>query len=83
MEEFKFGTASIFELGQNISSKLIDDGVTIKSELSIFLNEEEFKKVDEDLFYRNRQNEDEEFIPSDSEIDINFELVRIVIKKKE
>jgi hypothetical protein len=83
MGEFKFGTASIFELGQDITSKLKDDGVTIKSEFIIFLNEEEFKRVDEDLFYRNRQNEDEEFIPSDSEIDINFELVIIVIKKKE
>ena len=82
MEDFKFGTASIFELGQMISSKLNDDGVTQQSELYIYLNDEEFKKVDEDLFYRNRQDESQEFIPSDGEIDINFDNVKIIVKEK-
>ncbi len=82
MEEFKFGTASIFELGQNISSKLNEDGVTQQSELYIYLNEDEFKKVDEDLFYRNRKDESQEFIPSEGEIDINFDNVNIIIKQK-
>ena len=82
MEDFKFGTASIFELGQMISSKLNDDGVTQQSELYIYFNEEEFKKVDEDLFYRNRQDESQEFIPSDGEIDINFDNVKIIVKQK-
>ena len=82
MEDFKFGTASIFELGNIISSKLNEDGVTQQSELYIYLNEEEFKKVDEDLFYRNRKDESQEFIPSEGEIDINFDNVNIIIKKK-
>lgn len=82
MEDFKFGTTSIFELGQMISSKLKDDGITQQSELCIYLNEEEFKKVDEDLFYRNRQDESQEFIPSDGEIDINFDNVKIIVKKR-
>ena len=46
--EFKFGTMSIFELGQLVSSKLKEEGITQKSELCVYLNEEEFKKVDED-----------------------------------
>ena len=50
--------------------------------MTIYVNEDEFKKVDEDLFYRNRKGEEEEFIPSDGEIDINFEGVKILIEVK-
>lgn len=80
--EFKFGTMSIFELGQFISSKLKEDGITIQSELTVYVTSEEFKKVDEDLYYRNRKDESQEFIPSEGEIDINFELVKIIVKEK-
>jgi hypothetical protein len=80
--EFKFGTMSIFELGQFISSKLKEDGVTIQSILTVYVTSEEFKKVDEDLYYRNRKDESQEFIPSEGEIDINFELVKIIVKEK-
>ena len=74
---------SIFELGQFISSKLKEDGVTMQSELTVYVTSEEFKKVDEDLYYRNRKNESQEFIPSEGEIDINFELVKIIVKENE
>lgn len=80
--EFKFGTMSIFELGQFISSKLKEDGITIQSELTVYVTSEEFKKIDEDLYYRNRKDESQEFIPSEGEIDINFELVKIIVKEK-
>ena len=80
--EFKFGTMSIFELGQFISSKLKEDGITIQSELIVYVTSEEFKKIDEDLYYRNRIDESQEFIPSEGEIAINFELVKIIVKEK-
>ena len=80
--DFKFGTMSIFELGQMISSKLKEDGITQKSELCVYLNEEEFRRVDEDLFYRNRRGDREDSVPSEGEIDINFEGVKIIIKVK-
>lgn len=80
--DFKFGTMSIFELGQFISFKLKEDGVTMQSELTVYVTSEEFKKIDEDLYYRNRKNESQEFIPSEGEIDINFELVKIIVKEK-
>ena len=79
---FKFGTMSIFELGQFISSKLKENGVTIQSELTVYVTSEELKKIDEDLYYRNRKDESQEFIPSEGEIDINFELVKIIVKEK-
>ena len=79
---FKFGTMSIFALGQFISSKMKEDGITIQSELIVYVTSEEFKKIDEDLYYRNRKDESQEFIPSEGEIDINFELVKIIVKEK-
>ena len=78
--DFKLGTAHIIELANLISEKLHRYGVEKKSELKIFLNEEDFKKVDEDLFYRNNDNE-EEFVPSEGEIDVNFEELGIKIIK--
>ena len=80
--EFKFGTMSIFELGQLVSSKLKEEGITQKSELCVYLNEEEFKKVDEDLFYRTKRGDRVDFIPSEGEIDINFEGVKIIVKQR-
>jgi hypothetical protein len=80
--EFKFGTMSIFELGQLVSSKLKEEGITQKSELCVYLNEEEFKKVDEDLFYRTKRGDREDFVPSEGEIDINFEGVKIIVKQR-
>ena len=73
---------SIFELGQLISAKLKDDGITQQSELYIYVDKEQFKKVDEDLFYRNKKSDNQEFIPSEGEIDINFEGVKVIIKEK-
>jgi len=79
-ENFKFGTMSIFELGQMVSSRLKEDGVAQQSKLYIYLNDEEFKRVDEDLFYRNRINAEDKFIPSEGEININFGGVMIIVK---
>ena len=80
--EFKFGTVSISELGSFISDKLKEDGIEDTAELNIFLNKDEFKRVDEDLFYRMREDESQEFIPSEGEIIINFDKVKINIKEK-
>ena len=78
--EFTFWTKVKFKINNFL--KLKEDGVTNQSVLYVYLNEEEFKKVDEDLFLRNRKNEDEEFIPSEGEIDINIDLTKIIIKQK-
>lgn len=80
--EFKFGTMSIYELGQFISDKLHDDGVKEQAVLTVYVNNEEFKKVDEDLYYRNRTDENQEFVPSDGEIIVNFDNVKILIKSE-
>lgn len=80
--EFKFGTMSISELGQFISNKLYNDGVKKQAVLTVYVNNEEFKKVDEDLYYRNKTDENQEFVPSDGEIIVNFDNVKILIKSE-
>ena len=82
MSDFKLSSMSIFSLGSVLSETLAEYGVKEKADLVIYLNDEEFKMVDEDLFYRNRKDEKEEFIPSEGEIDITFEGANITIKKK-
>jgi len=82
MNEFNLSSMSIFSLGSVLSETLAEYGVREKADLIIYLNEEEFSKVDEDLFYRNRKDENEEFVPSEGEIDITFEGANIIIKKK-
>lgn len=73
---------SIFNLGTTISSMLGEDGITEKAELYVYVNEDEFHRVDEDLFYRNKKNDGDEFVPSEGEIRINFDKVVIVVKRK-
>lgn len=80
--DFKFGTLSIFEVGQMISERLKEDGVTNQAELYVYLNEDEFKRVDEDLFLRNRKSPNDEFIPSEGEIYINIDLAKVIIKQR-
>ena len=82
MSDFNFGTASILELGNSVSEFLKSEGITEKAKMIIYVNENEFKKVDEDLFYRNKTSDDEEFVPSEGEIETNFDLIEIFIKQK-
>ena len=77
---FKFGTRNIAELGQMINDKLREDGIKQKAKLIINGNKDEFRKIDEDLFYRNNEKK-EEFIPSEDEIIVNFDNVKIIIKE--
>lgn len=79
--EFKFSTMSIFELGKMISKKLMEDGITQQSQLYVYVDKNEFKKVDEDLFYRFKNDDTSEFIPSEGEIVINFERIKIIVKE--
>lgn len=71
---------NIFELGSTVSRILDKDGITDKAELTVYVDEEQFRKVDEDLFYRN--NGEGEFTPSEGEININFDKVVLFIRKR-
>lgn len=78
-KEYKFGAVNIAELASTLQEKLTEYGITKKSILTVCLDTDEFKKVDEDLFYRmNEDNEEKgEFIPSEGEIKVTFNNLEI------
>ncbi len=80
--EFTLDTMAIAEIGYNLSKTLHEHGVD-ESELVITLSDERFRKVDEDLFYRNKaEGSEEEFIPSDDEIKVEVDGLTVKFKKK-
>ena len=74
-------TNSFFEIGAKVSKNLISHGVTTKSVMTITIGKEEFEKLDEDLFLRNKKSDDEEFKPSEGSIELFFEQLVIKIEK--
>ena len=79
MREFSFGSNSIAELGNYVNGFLAEHGMKGPSELRVTVGKDEFRKVDEDLFYRNREDGDKEFIPSEGEVDVSFGSLKIRI----
>lgn len=80
MAEFKFGAVSMFELGDTIRKRLIEDGVESEATLIVKVPKDKFLKVDEDLFYRTKKDGDV-YVPSEDEIVARFsDNLRIVIQ---
>ena len=80
---FQLGSKHICELGDLIAEQLFKNGLTNYFELTLHVNQEQFKKIDEDFFYRNRKDKKEEFIPSDKQIIIKLNSGMINIIKEE
>jgi len=53
----KLSSNKIFELGEYITKFLRENGVEKESDLLIRVDKSDLKKIDEDLYYRNRKNE--------------------------
>lgn len=71
----------IAEIGLYVSNWLHRFHLSRESELVIPLSEDVFRKIDEDLYYR--QNPDgTDFVPSEDEIAINFENCSIKFVKE-
>lgn len=73
-------TNEIYKIGHELSQSLIKNKVTLKNELNIKVDDESFKKIDEDLYYRSNPNDDN-FSPSQSKIKITFPCLEIFIYK--
>jgi hypothetical protein len=73
-------TNEIFNIGSTLSQSLIKNQVTKKNELILVVDKESFLKIDEDLYYRN--NTEEEFSPSQTQINIAFPCLDIIILKE-
>lgn len=77
--ELKLNSYNIFELGEDISQKLHENGVTKMSEFIINVKEDELRKIDEDLYYRNNPDGND-FKPTEGKILVTFDNLIIKIK---
>lgn len=75
-------TKEIIKIGSFLSESLVNVKALESNELRIIVDDESFLKIDEDLFYRNRKDDKQEFRPSDNEIIVNFPYIKIFIIKK-
>ena len=72
----------IFELGEYIAKFLTENGLVKENDLVIKVTKEELKKIDEDLYYRNKP-EGKEFTPSDNDVVVKFENLNIIFTVEE
>lgn len=68
-------TKEIAEIGSYLSEKLKDNETT----LEIKVDKMSFYYIDEDLFYRLNKDKTKKFVPSENEIDVNINNVKIKI----
>ena len=76
----QLSASQLMELGNSISDKLVNQGAILHNKLVISMDEKSFKKIDEDLYYRNN-GKAELFVPSDSNITVTFPYVDVIIQK--
>lgn len=72
MAELKLNANKIFELAEYVSKFLHDNGIDGNKELKIEVTKDELTKIDEDLYYRNKPDDKDEFEPSDKEVVVNY-----------
>ena len=80
--ELTLNSIKIYELGEYISKFLHDNGLNRENDLVIKVSKEELKKIDEDLYYRNKP-EGKEFTPSDNDVIVKFENLNIIFTVEE
>lgn len=81
MSENILNSNQLIELGSMIDEKLGEWKTTLPICLVIDANPEYFRKLDEDLFFRNNIAGGEEFVPSDDEISLNFKKCKFLVRK--
>lgn len=80
-QEKQMGFFEILEIGKTLEKQLVSLDNKERNELKIYVDEESFNKIDEDIYYRQFPD-GKDFKPSDDTIFVNFEFIRIVISKK-
>lgn len=80
--ELKLNSIKIFELGEYINKFLHENGIDSESDLVVKVTKDELKKIDEDLYYRNKP-EGKEFLPSDNDVVVKFEKLNIIFTVEE
>ena len=80
--ELTLNSIKIYELGEYITKFLGENGLIKENDLVIKVTKEELKKIDEDLYYRNKP-EGKEFTPSDNDVVVKFENLNIIFTVEE
>ena len=80
--ELTLNSMKIFGLGEYIAKFLTENGLVKENDLVIKVTKEELKKIDEDLYYRNKP-EGKEFTPSDNDVVVKFENLNIIFTVEE
>ena len=75
-------TNEIFKIGMELSNNLALNKIINDNKLFLKVDEESFKKIDEDLYYRNYPD-GKDFEPSFPEINVKFPHLDIIICKDE
>ena len=80
--ELTLNSMKIYELGEHISKFLNENGLSKENDLVIKVDKTQLKKIDEDLYYRNKPK-GEEFVPSDNDVVVKFENLNIIFTVEE
>jgi len=80
--ELTLNSIKIYELGEYIAKFLNENGLTQENDLVIKVDKSQLKKIDEDLYYRNKPK-GEEFEPSDDTVVVKFENLNIIFTSEE
>lgn len=80
--ELTLNSIKIYELGEYIAKFLNENGLTQENDLVIKVDKSQLKKIDEDLYYRNKPK-GEEFVPSDDMIVVKFENLNVIFTSEE
>jgi hypothetical protein len=75
--ELTLNSIKIYELGEYISKYLNDNGLNKENDLAVNVTKEQLRKIDEDLYYRNKP-EGQEFTPSDTDVVVKFENLNMI-----
>ena len=75
--ELTLNSIKIYELGEYISKYLNDNGLAQENDLVVNVTKEQLRKIDEDLYYRNKP-EGQEFTPSDTDVVVKFENLNMI-----
>ena len=80
--ELTLNSMKIYELGEHISKFLNENGLSKENDLVVKVDKIQLKKIDEDLYYRNKPK-GEEFVPSDNDVVVKFENLNIIFAVEE
>ena len=75
--ELTLNSIKIYELGEYISKYLNGNGLSQENDLVVNVTKEQLRKIDEDLYYRNKP-EGQEFTPSDTDVVVKFENLNMI-----